>query len=335
MSEIISNNNNIILVTSEGRVLFDGATLDILDFESNPLTVDLSDDRAMRRWCCGSTDVPKIMGTCPYDGQYSLFHMKLNDEVVPMTPPMKMGILMEPVYRHLTQESLADLGLDPEDEVIEGKTFIKNDFMLTYRATPDALLRNNPDVCFEFKRRQYEMSKNYGEEMTDEVMPQEYDQVQWHMLLSGCKVCFVGVFFKGTDGLKWWRVERDEERIREIESEVLSFWSLLATGVVPPLDNTKGMLKRLKSIEERDASRRPFTDEEWGWAKLHHCIKQKIDVLDVEKKGLEVKLAASMGEMQEIYDETGRSKVTLKAPKNRKSRSLTPRMYDIDCACGE
>ena len=95
--------------------------LNVIDLDGNPVRVPMDDDRALRRFCCGSTDVSKIMGTSSYDGPYDLYHSKLNDEVVDVSPQMKMGLLIEPVFRQLTQESLEYLGLDPSDEPRGGR----------------------------------------------------------------------------------------------------------------------------------------------------------------------------------------------------------------------
>ncbi len=93
-------------------------TYSVINFDGETVQIPKDDDRALRRFCCGSTDVSKIMGTSSYAGPYDLYHSKLNDEVVEVSAQMKMGLLMEPVFRQLAQESLEYLGLDPSDEVI-------------------------------------------------------------------------------------------------------------------------------------------------------------------------------------------------------------------------
>ena len=87
----------------------------LVDLNGQSTWVKIDDDRQQRRLCCGSTDVSKIMGTNQYDGQYELYHTKINDEVLEVNSAMRMGLLMEPIFRQLTQESLGDLGLDPDE----------------------------------------------------------------------------------------------------------------------------------------------------------------------------------------------------------------------------
>ena len=304
-------------------------TYSVINFGGETVRIPKDDDRALRRFCCGSTDVSKIMGTSSYAGPYDLYHSKLNDEIVDVSPQMKMGLLMEPVFRQLAQESLEYLGLDPSDEVIEGETFFESGFMYSSRSTPDALLKNNKAVCFEFKRHRYEMLDDYGDYLTNEVPPMEYDQVQWHMHHSGCEVCFVGVFFKGSDEMRWWRVERDEKRIKEIDYAAMTFFvNNLQAKVCPPVDATEGCLKRLKKLEQRDSTKRTFEGEEWQWAVEHDALKKSINELKKKKDEVEAKLRESMGEMQMLYVEEGKSKVTCKAPKNSNSRRFLVTIAD-------
>lgn len=304
-------------------------TYSVINFDGETVQIPKDDDRALRRFCCGSTDVSKIMGTSSYAGPYDLYHSKLNDEVVEVSAQMKMGLLMEPIFRQLAQESLEYLGLDPDDEVIDGETYLQSGFMYSSRSTPDALLKNNKKVCFEFKRHRYEMLEDYGDQLTNEVPPMEYDQVQWHMHHSGCEVCFVGVFFKGSDEMRWWRVERDEKRIKEIDEAAFQFFvSNLQGKVCPPVDATEGCLKRLKKLEQRDSSKRTFEGEEWRWAVEHDALKKSINELKKKKDEVEAKLRESIGEMQMLYVEEGKSKVTCKAPKNSNSRRLLVTIAD-------
>ena len=304
--------------------------INVLDFDGVTVSMHKTDnDRMLRRWCCGSTDVPKIMGTNPYSGPYDLYHHKMNNEVVRVNPAMKMGLWMEPIFRMMTQECLDDLGLDSNDKVLEGETIYQTGFMTTYRATPDAVLRDNKSVCFEFKRHRYDMRDNYGAPMSNEVHPMEYDQVQWHMRLGGFEVCFLGVLFGGDNELMWWRVERDEDRIKEIESEVFKFWTVNLQGrEAPSADPTPGCINRLKKIEEKEASRRTFNDDDWKIAMEYDLICKGIKEMEAAKKAAEANLREAIGEMQELYLEDGKSKVTCKAPKGRDTRTLRVSIKD-------
>jgi len=304
-------------------------TYSVINFDGETVRIPKDDDRALRRFCCGSTDVSKIMGTSAYAGPYDLYYSKLNDEVVEVSPPMKMGLLMEPIFRQLAQESLEYLGLDPDDEVIEGETFFQPGFMYSSRSTPDALLKNNKKVCFEFKRHRYEMLDGYGDYLTNEVPAMEYDQVQWHMHHSGCDVCFVGVFFKGSDEMRWWRVERDEKRIKEIDEAAFQFFvGNIQARKEPSVDPTPGCINRLKKLEEKEASRRTFTNTDWQIAMEYDLICKGIKEMEAAKKAAEAKLREAIGEMQELYLEDGKSKVTCKAPKGRDTRTLRVSIKD-------
>lgn len=64
----------------------------------------------------------------------------------------------------------------------------------------------------------------YGEEMTNEVLPSEYDQCQWHMRHSGCDQVYLFAAFSLQPSLVTiFVVERDNKRIRYLEREVLKW----------------------------------------------------------------------------------------------------------------
>ncbi len=221
------------------------------------------------------------------------------------------------------------MGLGPGDVGIEGWTVCYPGVMESGRSSPDAVLKNKKKVCLEFKRHRYEMLEDYGDQLTNEVPPMEYDQVQWHMHHSGCEVCFVGVFFKGSDEMRWWRVERDEERIKEIDEAAFQFFvGNIQARKEPPVDPTPGCINRLKKLEEKEASRRTFNNTDWQIAMEYDRICKGIKEMEAAKKAAEAKLREAIGEMQELYLEDGKSKVTCKAPKGRDTRTLRVSIKD-------
>ena len=64
------------------------------------------------------------------------------------------------------------------------------------------------------------------------------------------------------------------------------------------------------------------SEEEWAWAIEHHEIKQRMAVDKARKQELENYMRESMGEIQELYVEGGKSKATCKKPKNSETRTL-------------
>ena len=80
--------------------------------------------------------------------------------------------------------------------------------------------------------------------------------------------------------------------------------------------------------EEREASRREFEDDEWALANDIAQAKAEVATLKKRIDTWENMLRERMGEMQELYVEGGKSKVTCKKPKNRETRTLRVSMKD-------
>ena len=81
-------------------------------------------------------------------------------------------------------------------------------------------------------------------------------------------------------------------------------------------------------MEERDASRREMTSEEWRLAMEIHQTKEQMKELKGLQQGLENQLRESIGEMQEVFVEGSKSKVTCKAPKGKDTRTLRVTIKD-------
>ena len=241
---------------------------------------------------------------------------------------MNMGILAEDVFRRRTEQMHEYLGLYPNTRVVPGKTLYRDGKNVTFRATPDGIIPDSPSVVFEYKLRWWSDKDLYGEPMTEEVRESEYDQCQWHLFLSGATTCFLGVWFHPGEDIVWYKILRNERHIMHLMDVAERYFANIASATPPPSDASEGCKKWLMRMEERDASRREMTSEEWRLAMEIHQTKEQMKELKGLQQGLENQLRESIGEMQEVFVEGSKSKVTCKAPKGKDTRTLRVTIKD-------
>jgi len=296
----------------------------VYDWQAEPVHIDHDDPNA-RILCCGSYDVPQIMGTATTGGPYDVFERKrypgrIEKKVV---MPMHWGNIAEHPFRIRAQQVLEKLGLSPNEKVVEGETVYSTQFMYTARSTPDAVLEGNPDVVFEFKTRWWTDKDLYGDEMTDDCQAQEYDQCQWHMYVTGAKVCFLGVWFHPAQDITWFQIDRDEDRIAEISGACFVFWTNhLQPNVPPPTDETEGCREYWARVEAREKTKREMCAEEYGLALEYDQLKMQEQQTKEKLTEIGNRLRSMMGDHLEIYRPGEKVKVTHKPVKNRATRSF-------------
>lgn len=300
-------------------------------FGDNTVKVRADDDAELRRYTIGSDRITVLHGTNPHRTKYDDFNSAMGvvkDEFEP-TNIMKMGLLAESLFRKRTAEMSEYLGLYSNTKVIECPTLYRDCEWFTARSTPDGYIRDNPSVVFEYKLRWWSDEDLYGEPMTDQVRPSEFDQCQWHLFVTGATTCFLGVWFHPASDLKWFHIVRDDKHIEKLVNTADEYTrNCLMTGLPPATDASDGCKAYMQRLQERENSRRPFTSDEWAWALEYDEIKKRTDADDKRKQELGNLIRESMGEMQELYVEGGKSKATCKKPKNRDTRSLRVTVKD-------
>jgi len=324
--------NNLVLVDGYGKPAPRVRVKDIYQ-KHGPGDVYLhsDDDQALRRYCCGSDRITVLHGTSSYRGPHDDYMkaMGLIQDDFSASNIMNMGILAEEPFRRRTEQMWEYLGLHKGSKVVPGETLYMDGTHVTYRATPDGIIPDDPSVVFEYKLRWWSDKDLYGEPMTDQVRESEIDQCQWHLLLSGATTCFLGVWFHPAEDIEWFKILRDDRRIQELKECAEQYFGVnIALGVPPKTDATEGCKKYLMRLEERDASRREMTSEEWRAATNIHACKEQIKDIKAVQQAFENELRESMGEMQELWVEGSKSKVTCKAPKGKDTRTLRVTIKD-------
>ena len=300
--------------------------VEVIDpFKGVITTVPASDDDQLRRFTCGSDRITVINGSNSHRGVYDDFNKVMDIYEKGFSNPniLNMGKLAEPTFRRRTEQMTEYLGLHHGSKVVEGKTLYRHGKNVTFRATPDGIIEDDPSVVFEYKVRWWSDEELYGERLTDQVRESEKDQCQWHMFLSGATTCFLGVWFHPKSDIEWFKIIRDDNHIERLVKKAEAYFANhIATGTPPPADESDGCKAYYQRMEEREATRRPFESDEWAWAVEHHEIKQRMAVDKARKQELENFMRESMGEIQELYVEGSKSKATCKKPKNSETRTL-------------
>lgn len=133
-------------------------------------------------------------------------------------------------------------------------------------ATPDGFFLGDRDTGMEAKARffqgemlvgqEQEYFENlpgrgnlfYGDELSSEILPSDYDQSQWHMRCSGMNRIIFGISLgiEAYNKTRVYIIKRDSARIREIERAVCKFhWSYIMpfyeSGLrrYPPVDGSE------------------------------------------------------------------------------------------------
>ena len=104
----------------------------------------------------------------------------------------------------------------------------------------------------------------YGEELTNEVLPSEYDQCQWHLLNTGLDVSYLFACFNMmTSSVKVYVVNRDEKRISFLKREVLKFhWRHVVNGEEPSLERSSACDWYVRSRDQVTGHYREATSQE-------------------------------------------------------------------------
>ena len=300
--------------------------VEVLDpFKGVITTVPASDDDKLRLFTCGSDRITVINGSNSHRGVYDDFNKAMDIYEKGFSNPniLNMGLLAEDTFRKRTEQMWEYLGLHKGSKVVQGKTLYRHGKNVTFRASPDGIIEDDPSVVFEYKVRWWSGEELYGERLTDQVRESEKDQCQWHMFLSGATTCFLGVWFHPKSDIEWFKIIRDDNHIERLVKKAEAYFANhIATGTPPPADESDGCKAYYQRMEEREATRRPFESDEWAWAVEHHEIKQRMAVDKARKQELENFMRESMGEIQELYVEGSKSKATCKKPKNSETRTL-------------
>jgi len=178
-----------------------------------------------RRGYLGGTDISAIMHLNPWKSEHDVYLEKCN-LVEPRAPTLAMrrGILLEPYIAQLYTETTGE-------EVVKSNTYLhpRYDFL---GVNPDYELVNDDNRLLECKTANQFMTREWGEEGTDEAPIQYVIQTMWQMHITGRKVCDIGVLFSGMD-FRIYTVQYDEDLGNALQEKAIEFWT---NHVVPRIE---------------------------------------------------------------------------------------------------
>ncbi len=201
---------------------------------------------AGRKKGIGGSDVAAILGFSPYKSPYQLWLDKtgrserkesqnesahfgnLLEDVVAKEFSRRAGVKVQRVTQQLFLEdhpwALGNIDRAVINPDIAGNVRFKDGALTT-------------DRLLECKTASEYMSKLFGEEGSDQVPDYYLTQCLWYLLITGCKVIDLAVLIGGNK-FRMYRIERDEDLIQSIFSQVKAFWFNHVIADVPPDPST-------------------------------------------------------------------------------------------------
>lgn len=248
----------------------------------------------------GGGEAAAVAGLSKYCSPYELWLIKTGRYVVPETPKMRAGTLLEPMTVALFE---AETGLECTEAGMWRTTS-----MPWQHANPDRFTSDGHGLeckaTFDWGARDY----------ADGPTPHAIVQSQWYMHITGRRRWYIAVLTDGWD-LRWWWMDRDDHMIAMLIDDVAYFWhEHVVTDIPPPVDGTE---------YTRDAIRRAYGYEyEAGtgvevpglseWVDERRALKESIKHLAADLTLVENKIKAALGD-HEYGTEHGVPRIEWKA----------------------
>jgi len=174
----------------------------------------------------GGSDVAAILGVSKWKTPYALWCEKKGQAGEPSTPErdkvLNRGKRLEPYIRQMVQDEYG---------------MVATDINRIYTDSEHDFMRCEVDVQFgdengEIKTVHPFASREWGQELSDDLPLAYVAQCQWGLMITGRKVCHV--FALIGDDLRRYKVTRDDVLIGGLRAKVLEFWHNHVLADVPP-----------------------------------------------------------------------------------------------------
>lgn len=179
-----------------------------------------------------ASKVSAVMGTSPFESRFSLWHRMHGDiGPQPQSDEMTYGSVMESaILAWFAAERF------PEGGTRLRETWITHPDSPLFACSPDGLaFEESATVPIEVKTGR--QSWEWGPSESDgPIPPGYYDQVQWQMYVMSAPYAYVAADVMMS--LRWYRIERDDERIRQIVDACTAFMDSITAGDAPPIDGS-------------------------------------------------------------------------------------------------
>jgi putative phage-type endonuclease len=203
----------------------------------------------------GASEAAAVLGISPWSSPVEVWARKLG-----LIPEMEDNERLK-TGRYF-EEPIAQLYADREKVTLTGGGFhsIFHPSLPVF-ATPDRMVVEYPRGL-EIKTVEPAMSKEWGEEETDQIPPYYVTQVAVCMSVTGLPEWDVAAFF-GMNDFRIYRLKRDMELEETILSRLAEFWNRYVVGnQEPPLDGSEACAEYLARKYPRNLRPLLGADEE-------------------------------------------------------------------------
>lgn len=189
----------------------------------------------------GGSDVAAILGVSKWKTPYALWCEKKGQASEPSTPErdkvLNRGKRLEPYIVAMVAEEYGMIATDKNRIYTDAE----HDFM---RCEIDVEFGNENG---EIKTVHPFASREWGQELSDDLPLAYVAQCQWGLMITGRKVCHV--FALIGDDLRRYKVTRDDVLIRGIRAKVFNFWhNHVLADVAPDPVNSHDVLAAYDGI---------------------------------------------------------------------------------------
>lgn len=259
-------------------------------------------ERVRRRDSVGASDVPAILGLCPFRTIHDVYldktanmNMAANDLRDNMA--ILVGEKMEMSVVHYGYEKFKDNNNKAGDLKYDEKIVVKKSGKAPKHANLDGsiYLKNSDKLLAIVEAKTSSVSKNWGLTGSERIPPNVMAQVQFQMGLAGVKCCIVSLLLSAFRlELRTYKIDFEPETFSEICKAVDEFWLGYVETRTPPLPSlpSRENLNRL----ERNPSTKEISDE------VFEEITEKREKVRVAKEELEKAQLAAITSLEDCEE---------------------------------
>lgn len=262
-----------------------------------------------RQTYLGSSDIAGILGISPWKTPLTVFNAKVYGDAevedIDRAKRLRRGTKFEPIILDQYQEESGAWIVRRNERYHDAK----HPFLAAEVDAEEQDGQTGEVTNLEIKSVSSFAAKEFGAEGTDEVPIHYVAQIQFALMVTGNRRAKL-VALIGTDDLRVYCMERDEEVINHIREKAVAFWNNNVVGKIEP-----------EPITLEDAALR------WPLSKFKHVeatedIQQAVTGLSLLKAGvrdaedqiakLELEIKKYMGENEVLTDSVGRKLLSWK-----------------------
>ena len=288
----------------------------------------------IRRSGIGGSDIAGIMGISPWSTPLGVYCDKVG-----LRPPqdptvaMEFGTRMEPTLRKWAEDEI-NKKIETADYLAWGEYKILSSPYLYRHPEQDIFIGNTDGVVLSDEVTIYAgaelktVDRFAAKEWSDGMMPDYYNaQVQWYMGVTGLDRWVVGALIGKRFEVRV--VERDQERINDLQQAALGFWATFVEPRIMPqaTGGDSGLLLDLFP----DASEDVLQDGEFEltlghYLRLSETIREQQGLRDVVKARIEQRIGNAKGIQAGRYKATWSRYMTTRVDSNKLKASY-PQVY--------